>query len=99
MCLKMLFLSLKEMAEVSSKSGDIKKWADTALALGEFHTKADGTLLDNELPYSHRHLSNIIGLYPFNLITPEDGEKGMQTINASLRKLLFTSRFVWEKAG
>jgi len=50
------------MAEVSSKSSDIKKWADAALALGEFHTKADGTLLvdaNNELPYSHRHLSNI----------------------------------------
>jgi alpha-L-fucosidase 2 len=89
MCLKMLFLSLEEMAEACGKTGEIKKWADAAAALGAFHTRADGTLLvdaRNELPYSHRHLSNIIGLYPFNLITIDNGGNAIQTINASLRK-------------
>lgn len=94
MCLKMLFLSLKEMAAASGESKDIKKWADAATALGDFHTKADGELLvdaRNELPFSHRHLSNIIGLYPFNLITSDGGERSMQTINASLHR--------WDSVG
>jgi len=88
MCLKMLFLSLSEMATTCNKTLEAKKWSDAAIALGDFHTKPDGTLLIdavNELPYSHRHLSNIIGLYPFNLITKEGGEKENQMIKASLK--------------
>lgn len=94
MSLKMLFLSLKEMAEACGKSSDIKKWDEAATALGDFHTKDDGTLLldaNNELKSSHRHLSNIIGLYPFNLITTENGEKANQVIDASLHS--------WDKLG
>jgi alpha-L-fucosidase 2 len=87
MCLKMLFLSLSEMATANGKFKEVKKWSDAAVALGDFHTKQDGTLLidtDTELNSSHRHLSNIIGLYPFNLITKEGGEKEQQIIKASL---------------
>lgn len=88
MCLKMLFLSLSEMATANGKVLETKKWSDAAAALGDFHTKSDGTLLIDavsELPSSHRHLSNIMGLYPFNLITKEGGEKEQQIINASLK--------------
>ncbi|WP_316835470.1 glycosyl hydrolase family 95 catalytic domain-containing protein [Pedobacter nutrimenti] len=94
MSLKMLFLSLKEMAEVCKKDTEAQKWAAAALALGDFHTKEDGTLLldaNNELKSSHRHLSNIIGLYPFNLITKENGERATQVIDASLHS--------WDKLG
>jgi len=89
MCLKMLFLSLKEMATACHKDAAAKKWSEAASALGDFHTKTDGTLLVDavtELPGSHRHLSNIIGLYPFNLITEEGGAKDAQIIKASLKK-------------
>jgi alpha-L-fucosidase 2 len=88
MCLKMLFLSLSEMATSAGNDSEIKKWSDAAAALGDFLTKSDGTLLIdavNELPSSHRHLSNIMGLYPFNLITKEGGEKEQQIIKASLK--------------
>jgi alpha-L-fucosidase 2 len=94
MCLKMLFLSLSEMATASNKDSEAKKWSKAASALGDFHTKADGTLLVdavNELPYSHRHLSNIMGLYPFNLITKDGGDKDLQIIRASLKN--------WENKG
>lgn len=94
MCLKMLFLSLSEMATSCNKTSEAKKWSDAAIALGDFHTKSDGTLLIdavNELPSSHRHLSNIMGLYPFNLITKEGGEKEEQIIKASLKD--------WEAKG
>ena len=43
------------------------------------------------MPDSHRHLSNIIGLYPFNLITSEGGEEDAQRIQASLAQ--------WDKLG
>lgn len=89
MCLKMLFLSLSEMAEASNKLSEIKKWKDAAAALGDFHKTQDGTLmLDSvtEMPYSHRHLSNIMGIYPFNLITTEGSVDDVKTINSSLNK-------------
>jgi alpha-L-fucosidase 2 len=89
MCLKMLFLSLSEMAAACNKATEEKKWSQAATALGNFHTRTDGTLLVDavtELPESHRHLSNIIGLYPFNLITAEGGEADKKIINSSLKK-------------
>ena len=94
MSLKMLFLSLAEMATAGNKTADVKKWSEAASALGNFHTKEDGTLLVDsvtELPRSHRHLSNIIGLYPFNLITNEGGNEDIKMINSSLKN--------WEKLG
>jgi alpha-L-fucosidase 2 len=87
MSLKMLFLSLNEMAIASKKFTEAEKWSKAAAALGDFHTKSDGTLLIDaitELPESHRHLSNIIGLYPFNLITKEGGTTDEKIITASL---------------
>lgn len=87
MCLKMLFLSLQEMADASNKPKEAKKWSDAALALGNFHAKPDATLLidpTKELPESHRHLSNIMGIYPFNLLTKEGSEQDIKMIDASL---------------
>ena len=94
MSLKMLFLSLKEMATACGKTAESEKWAAAALALGDFHTKADGTLLldaANELSTSHRHLSNIIGIYPFNLISTENGKKDEQMIQSTITS--------WDKMG
>ena len=88
MSLKMLFLSLQEMAEVMNKTEEVKKWGEAAIALGDFHTKPDGTLLIDaniELPEGHRHLSNLMGLYPFNLLTIDGGKKDNKRIKASLK--------------
>jgi alpha-L-fucosidase 2 len=49
--------------------------------------RADGTLrlsADADLPDSHRHLSNLMGLHPFNLITAEGGAGDARMISASL---------------
>lgn len=94
MSLKMLFLSLKEMALECGKATESKKWANAALALGDFHTKDDGTLMldaNYELSTSHRHLSNIIGIYPFNLINTESGKRDQQIIEPTLKS--------WDKLG
>ncbi len=85
--MKMLFLALAEMALATGDSPAAAGWADTARQLGDFHLKPDGALLLDEstpLPGSHRHLSNLIALHPFNTITMDGGERDRQTIAASL---------------
>jgi alpha-L-fucosidase 2 len=89
MSLRMLFLSLAEMGAASGHHADAERWAGAAKQLGPFHAQADGTLLLDEttpLPGSHRHLSNLMGLYPFNLITCEGGEADRRMIEASLKQ-------------
>jgi alpha-L-fucosidase 2 len=86
-CMKMQFLTLTEMADDLGKAEDAKTWRETAAALGDFHADAQGMLLvdaKTPLPGSHRHLSNIMGIFPFNLITCEGGERDRQRIRASL---------------
>ena len=92
--MKMLFLALAEMATATGDAKASADWTATAKQLGGFHTKPDGTLLLDEntpLPGSHRHLSNIIPIYPFNLITMDGGPPEQKIIAASLAD--------WDKAG
>ena len=93
-CMKMQFLALAEMADALGRSDEAKQWHDLAAALGDFHTDATGLLLvdaKTPLPGSHRHLSNIMGMFPFNLITCEGGEKDARRIKVSLAQ--------WDKLG
>ncbi len=85
--MKMLFLALSEMASVVGDANAAADWRTTAKQLGDFHAKSDGTLLLDEttpLPGSHRHLSNLIAIHPFNTITTDGGERERQMITASL---------------
>jgi alpha-L-fucosidase 2 len=86
-CMRMLFLSLSEMADTVGDKSEASDWTKLAVALGPYHVDAQGMLLidaTHPLPASHRHLSNLMGLYPFNLITCEGGERDRATIKASL---------------
>jgi alpha-L-fucosidase 2 len=92
--LKMLFLALAEMGASLGDKKASAEWSATAARLGDFHALPDGTLLLDEttpLPGSHRHLSNLMPLHPFNLITVEGGARDRQRIGASLAD--------WDKAG
>ncbi len=94
MCMKMQFLSLAEMACALEKVDEETQWRATADALGDFHVNDKGILLldvKTPLTESHRHLSNIIGMFPFNLITREGGEEDLRRIRASLEK--------WDQLG
>jgi alpha-L-fucosidase 2 len=94
MCLKMIFLSLAEMADAGGQPAESKQWSAAAAALGDWHVNArDELKLDakEDLAESHRHLSNLMGLYPFNLITPDGGERDRRVIRASLDQ--------WDKFG
>lgn len=89
MCMKILFLALADMAAASGNTSDSAKWVTVARQLGDFHIDADGVLLvaqNTPLPGSHRHLSNLIGIYPFNLITIDGPELDRRVIGASLKQ-------------
>jgi alpha-L-fucosidase 2 len=93
-CLRMLFLGLAEMAAAAGDRDASARWAETARALGEFHVDPEGVLKLDErlyLPGSHRHLSNLIGIHPFNLITADGGERAGRVIASSLKQ--------WDKLG
>jgi alpha-L-fucosidase 2 len=87
MSLRMLFLSLAEMADALDRRDEAARWRSASDRLGPYHVRADGTLklsANEDLPASHRHLSNLMGLHPFNLITAEGGPADARMIGASL---------------
>jgi alpha-L-fucosidase 2 len=93
-CLKMLFLALSEMADACGQPSEAGQWRSTAQGLGDFHVNSNRMLLidaHTPLPSSHRHLSNLIGLYPFNLISIDEGFEDRACIRASLAQ--------WDKLG
>jgi hypothetical protein len=94
MCLRMLFLSLVEMADAMGLPEDAARWQSLADRLGPYHVRNDGTLklsADADLPGSHRHLSNLMAIHPFNLITIDGGAEDRRMIDATLAE--------WEAFG
>lgn len=92
--LRMMFLALAEMADACGEPAEAAQWAQMAEGLGQPHVNATGVLMldaNEELQTSHRHLSNLMGLYPFNLVTIEGGETDRRVIRASLEQ--------WDKLG
>jgi alpha-L-fucosidase 2 len=93
-CTKMLFLGLAEMASKAGDQKDSTDWSEMAKRLGPFHTADDGAmLLDSQtrLPGSHRHLSNLMMIHPFNLVTIDGDDMDRREIEASLKD--------WAKSG
>ncbi len=85
--LRMLFASLQEMAQAQGQSSTAERWAQLAAGVGSFHADPDGTLRINEdepFPESHRHFSNLMNLYPFNLTTVDGGDADRRMIGSSL---------------
>jgi alpha-L-fucosidase 2 len=92
--LKMLFLALADMAATLGEARAATDWARLATDLGDWHLAPDRTLLldaTTPLPASHRHLSNLMPLHPFNLITTDGGELHNHIIAASVRD--------WDRLG
>jgi len=94
MCLRMLFLSLAEMADALDRGSEAARWKALSDQLGPYHARQDGTLklsADEDLTESHRHLSNLMALHPFNLITTHGPETDRQMIDATLGE--------WDRLG
>jgi alpha-L-fucosidase 2 len=93
-CLRMLFLGLQEMATAAGQPDDVARWADAVKRLGPLYTNDAGVLkLDvaSDLAESHRHLSNLMSIHPFNLLTIDGGPDSRRVIDASLRD--------WDRLG
>jgi alpha-L-fucosidase 2 len=76
------------MAQACGEPIEAAKWLSLDRQLGGWHARPDGTLLLDEttpLPDSHRHLSNLMPLHPFNLITIEGSGRDREIIGASLK--------------
>ena len=102
MCLKMLFLSLQEMAATLAKRNDERRWSKLAEGLGDYHVTADGELmLDSKLVLreSHRHPANLMAIYPFNLITNEGTEQDKKRILVTLARPEWTAPTHYEWCG
>ncbi len=87
--LRMLFLGLREMAVASGRESEAGRWAGLASGLGELHVGPDAALWINEvepLTESHRHFSNLMGIYPFNLVTVEGSDRDREIIRSSLKQ-------------
>ncbi len=87
MSLRMLFLSLAEMADALGRGSEAAEWKSLSDRLGPYHLREDGTLklcANEDLTESHRHLSNLMALHPFNLITAHGGEQDRKVIESSL---------------
>lgn len=96
--MKMLFRALAEMAAALGDQTEAGEWLALDRRLGDWHVARTGAgdppaappenalLLDaaTPLPASHRHLSNLMPLHPFNLITREGSERDRRIIAASL---------------
>lgn len=93
-CMRQLFLCLREMALGLGRPADAARWADAAQRLGDLPVAPNGELLiaqGEPLKGSHRHLSHLIGIHPFNLVNIDDGATGAARVRASLD--------AWEKTG
>ena len=94
MCLRMLFLSLAEMADALDLGSEAARWKALSDRLGPYHVRDDGTLklcAQEDLTESHRHLSNLMALHPFNLITADGPQRDRQVIDATLGE--------WDRLG
>jgi alpha-L-fucosidase 2 len=92
--MRMLFLALAEMADALKLPDEGAAWRKVSDQLGPWHTSDDGALklsADTDQTESHRHLSNLMALYPFPLITVAGGDSERRMIDASLRQ--------WDQLG
>jgi len=89
-CLRMLFLALQEMSAAAGEEEETARWRLLAVGLGPMPVTVHGLikLSDNEeLTFSHRHFSTMIGLYPFNLLSAEGSEKEQALVRRNLAEL------------
>jgi alpha-L-fucosidase 2 len=82
-------LGLAEMADVLGKGAEVARWRDLAGKLGPRHVDEDNALMwseDEKVTFIHRHLSHLMSIQPFNLLTVEGSERDRQIIAATMAR-------------
>lgn len=89
-CLRMLFLALQEMSDAAGDEEETARWRQLASALGPVPVTVHGLIklsANEELTFSHRHFSTMMGLYPFNLLSIEGSDKEQALVRRNLAEL------------
>lgn len=89
-CLRMLFLALQEMSDAAGEDEETARWRQLASALGPLPVSLHGLIkisANEDLTFSHRHFSTMIGLYPFNLLTIEGSDKEQALVRRNLAEI------------
>ena len=89
-CLRMLFLALQEMSDAAGEDEETARWRQIAGALGPVPVSVHGLIqisANEELTFSHRHFSTMMGLYPFNLLSVEGSDKEQTLVRRNLAEL------------
>jgi alpha-L-fucosidase 2 len=89
-CLRMLFLALQEMTDHAGDDEEAAHWHGLAAALGPLPVNERGVIkiaANEELAFSHRHLSTVMGIYPFNLVTIEGPEAERTLVRRNVAEL------------
>ena len=80
-------LGLAEMADALGKNAEAARWRDVADKLGPLYVDKDNVLMwnkDHRVTGSHRHFSQVMGIWPFNLMTIEGSDRDRQIIRATM---------------
>jgi hypothetical protein len=89
MSMRMHFLAVVEMASAQGFTAESKKWQEISNKLGDYHVDSTGELLiarNKPLRESHRHLSTLMAVFPFNLLTIEGSVQDQNRIAVSLAR-------------
>ena len=99
-CMTALFTALAEMADVLSKRDDAMKWRTALANLGDraVDPKTHWLMLapGENLKESHRHMSHVMSIHPFGLLTIDGSGQDRAVIAATRKRLeeLGTSQWV-----
>ncbi len=85
-----LFGAAAEMADRLGEQDDAARWHAVLAEFPELFRGENGALLlaeNHPLPFSHRHHSHLMAIYPLGLVDPANGEDDLRTLRASLEDL------------
>ncbi len=83
-------LGLAEMADVLGRREDAARWHGMAGKLGPNHVDEGHALMwsaNEPVKESHRHFSQTMGIWPFNLLTVDGSDRDRKIIAASLKRI------------
>lgn len=85
-CIRFTFRAAAEMAKALSLDEEARHWSEQEALWPDFATDATGlTVAPNyPLPYTHRHLSNMMAIHPLGLIDVSQGREAERLIRRSI---------------
>ncbi len=76
---------------------EAERWQQTLDRLADYQTDDTGLRISRQmgLEFSHRHHSHLMGIYPLDLLSPEDGDKARELIRRSVEHWRRTGYMMW----